>query len=147
MKTYNKSLDYVVLAMEQYTKGKPKTAAALFAKAIKQTDVKAAIAILEHNNAQAYTAKVKAEASAKKPTKVKAAEEEAIDSLVGDLGELGDDDEEVEGEEEMETEAATEDEEPEAAEDEAIEEEDETPAAFARALASLTKEPAKKARK
>jgi len=133
MKTYNKSLDYVVLAMEQASKGKPKTAAALFAKALSQPDVQSAIAILEHNNAQAYTAKVEATANAKK-VKVKAAEEKALDHLVGDQDEEG---KEVEAEAEPEGE-------PEEVEDEAVEDEDKTDdkealakALFAKALAEL----------
>ncbi len=63
MKQYNRTLDYTVLALAEMKKGKPILAARLFAKAAEQSDVTAAIAILEASNAHAY----KMTAASKKP--------------------------------------------------------------------------------
>lgn len=137
MKTYNRALDFMALAMQQHAKGRTKTAASLFVKASQAPDVKAAIAIIEASNAQAYTAKVKAEAAAKKPVKAKSeavvAEKRQLASLIGDVDdeEFADDGEEVEAEVEPVGE-------PEKVEDEAVEDEDDAEA-FATALASLKK--------
>jgi hypothetical protein len=140
MKTYNRALDFMALAMQQHAKGRTKTAASLFIKASEAPDVKAAIAIIEASNAQAYTAKVKAEAAAKKPvvkakSEATAAEQRLLASLIGDVDdeEFADDGEEVEAEAEPVGE-------PEKVEDEAVEDADDAEA-FATALASLKKPP------
>jgi hypothetical protein len=129
MRTYNRALDFMALAMDQHARGRVKTAAKFFMQASQSSDLKAAIAIIEASNAQAYTAKVKAEAKTK--TVQASAENKALAALGADEDELC---AEVEPEGE-----------PETVEDEAIGEEDkeDDSMSFANALASLTK-PAKK---
>ncbi len=80
MKVYNRSLDYITLAMAKGRSGDTAQAAKLFAKAIAAPDALRAIAVLETSNAQAFEA-----TAAFKQRKVQAAE--------FDLGE----DEDVEG--------------------------------------------------
>lgn len=119
MKQYNRSLDYVTLAMAKGRAGDTQAAAKLFAKAISAPDAVRAVAILEASNKQAFeaTAKAKTSAAAKR---IKANEE-------FDMGEDGDMDDLVgEGEE---VESAVEDEE----EDEDFDEQ------FAKVLSSMKK--------
>lgn len=127
MKTYNRTLDYMALAVEQYGLGRVKTAAKLLVKAASQPDVKAAIAIIEASNNSAYAAREAARVAASKKTTakrttVRAAEDTALRSLVGDIDELDDVAEDEEGDEE-EVEAELEPEgEPEEVEDESLDE-------------------------
>jgi hypothetical protein len=147
MRTYNRSLDCMALAVAQLLKGRPITAGQLLVKASKMPDVVEAINIIEASNKEAH-ARVVAAAAAKKTVakkQVRAAEEveedDAIRGLVGD-------NEELEGDEDMEVEAADMefgDEEPEEAEDEAIGKEDaEIAASLAKVLSAMTKRTAKK---
>lgn len=137
MKTYNRALDYLALAADNYAKGRVKTAAKFFDDAVKAPDLQAAISIIEASNAQAYTARV--QATAKKEVKAKAqitaAEAKALAALGADPDEIAC--EEVEAEAEPEGE-------PEAVEDEAVEDEDREDFSFANALASLKKPAPKK---
>jgi hypothetical protein len=133
MKQYNKSLDFITLAMATARKGNMKLAARLFASAVKEPDAKRAIGILEASNKQAYQAIT----AARKP--VVAAEDDMdygdesdIEDLVGDGGE-----EEEEGEQ-MEVESA---------EEEDDEEDDFDDEAFASVLASMVQVKAKPAAK
>jgi len=135
MKTYNRALDYIAIAMDQHAKGRVQTAALAFTKAMAAPDVKQALGILEASNKQAFEAKAKAraEASAKAKTSVEAkAEVLQLAKLFGDNPELNASAIVAELEPEGE---------PETVEDEAIEEqvEEESGDAFARALASLKK--------
>jgi hypothetical protein len=150
MKTYNHALDYLALAGEKFSEGRPVAAAKCLARAVAQPDFPMAIAIIEANNQAAYEAAVTAAAkpATKKPvaakSKVVSAEDAALESLVGDLDELdeeGDEDEAEEEAEEVEAEAEPEGE-PEEVEDEAEEEEEGEEshvAALHAALASMTK--------
>jgi hypothetical protein len=75
---YNKALDYTVLALDSLRQGKPVLAARLLAKAGEQTDLTAAIQILEHSNKAAHAAELKAKLEAKTTspaTRLKASEE------------------------------------------------------------------------
>lgn len=130
MKIYNRSLDYMTLAMAKGRQGKTVEAAKLFAKAITASDAVRAIAILETSNKQAFEATAKAKTIAKRA--VKAAEEEF------DMGE----DEEVAG---LMDEDSDEDEEVEAA----VEDEDEEgfDEQFAKVLSGLTASRKAKAKK
>ncbi len=66
MKVYNRSLDYITLAMAKGRQGDVVQAAKLFAKAIQEPDAVRAVAILEASNRQAFTAaKVQAKAQVK----------------------------------------------------------------------------------
>ena len=147
MRTYNRSLDCMALAVAQLLKGRPITAGQLLVKASKMPDVVEAINIIEASNKEAH-ARVVAAATAKKTVakkQVRAAEEveedDAIRGLVGD-------NEELEGDEDMEVEAADMDfgdEEPEEAEDEAIGKEDaEIAASLVKVLSAMTKRVAAK---
>src|ERR1700694_1662706 len=89
MKAYNRSLDFVTLAMAKARGGDATTAAKLFAKAIKAPDAMRAIAILEASNKQAYANKT----TAAKKRVVKATEDEFD---MADIDDLADDDTEVE---------------------------------------------------
>jgi len=60
---YNRTLDYTVLALDSLVNGKPVLAARLLAKAAEQSDVHAAIKILEHSNKTAHAAMVQASAA------------------------------------------------------------------------------------
>ncbi len=77
---YNKALDYTVLALDSLRQGKAVLAARLLAKAGEQSDLTAAIQILEHSNKAAHAAEVKAKLEAKAKatspaTRLKASEE------------------------------------------------------------------------
>ena len=69
MKTYNRALDYTVLALSELKNGKPVLAARLMAEAVKQPDLDAAITLIETNNQYAFQMQAKAR------TAVKAGEE------------------------------------------------------------------------
>jgi hypothetical protein len=149
MRTYNKSLDCMALAVAQLLKGRPVTAGQLLVKASKMPDVIEAINIIEASNKEAHNRMVTAAKQKQVARKqVRAAEEveedEAIKGLVGDNDELG-------GDDEMEVEAADADfgdEEPEEADDEAIEHEDaEITAKLAQVLSAMTKRTAASAKK
>ena len=152
MKTYNRALDFMALAAVQFTKGRVQTAAKLIAKATTSADFQQAIAIIEASNSQAFTAKeaekAKLAAAASKKRKVKAAEDQALESLVGPIDELEDDMDVVDDE----VDEAAEDEEEgdevdaEFGEDEGDDEEEDASESFAKALASL-KKPAAKSKK
>ena len=140
MKTYNRSLDCMALAVAQLLKGRPITAGQLLVKASKMPDVVEAINIIEASNKEAH-ARVVAAAAKKTVAKkqVRAAEEveedDAIRGLVGDNEELEDDGMEVEA-----GDMDFGDEEPEEAEDEAIGHEDaEIAASLAKVLSAMTK--------
>jgi hypothetical protein len=67
MMNYNKALDYTVLALNEMRNGKSVLAARLFAKAAEQSDLTAAIRILEASNATAYKAMVAAKSVKQEP--------------------------------------------------------------------------------
>ena len=129
MRTYNRSLDCITLAMAYAAKGNVTASAKMFNQAMQQPDVKRAIATLEASNKQAF----KATASAKKikaNDDIDMGDEEDLDALVGDNVDEDFAEDEVE----------------EAAFDEDDEEDDEEEfdgAEFAKVLASLTKPKAK----
>lgn len=140
MRTYNRSLDCMALAVAQLLKGRPITAGQLLVKASKMPDVVEAINIIEASNKEAHARVVAAKKTVAKK-QVRAAEEveedDAIRGLVGD-------NEELEGDEDMEVESAMDadfgEEEPEEAEDEAIGKEDaEIAASLAKVLSAMTK--------
>lgn len=100
MKAYNHSLDFTVLALAHAVDGDFATAGKLLLKASKAHDVKAAVAILEASNAQAFanqqkaSKQVKAASKTSAKTRVRAfdmGDENDINELVGD-----DDEDEVE---------------------------------------------------
>ncbi len=123
MKVYNRSLDYVALAMATARGGDAAKAAKLFAKAIQEPDAVRAVAILEASNKQAFTAaKVEAKAAKTVAAKRLKANEEF------DMG----DDEDLDDLAGGEVDAATEDEDEED-EDEGFD------AEFAKVLSSMTK--------
>jgi hypothetical protein len=74
MKTYNRAIDYTVLALNELRQGNPVLAARLLAKAGEQKDLTAAINVLEASNKFAYANQVKAAASSK--ARLKATSEE-----------------------------------------------------------------------
>lgn len=136
MKTYNRALDYVALALEQHSKGRVETAAQLFVKAASSPDMKRAVKVIEASNAQAHSekqavqAKARAEAEAQTRAQVAAAvqaERQQLASILGDSLPVAEF-------------ASTE---PEEAENEAIEKEekevDATAVAFANALRAAVK--------
>lgn len=114
MKAYNHSLDFTVLALAHAVDGDFQTAGKLLLKASKAHDVKAAVAILEASNAQAFEREqagksrtVKATAKTGAKTRVRAfdmGDEGDINDLIGDEDEeevdadfdAGDEDEEEE---------------------------------------------------
>lgn len=129
MKTYNRALDYVALALQQHAKGRVETAAQLFVKAAASPDMKHAVAVIEASNAQAHSAKQVAKAQAVEAA-AKAAKLEAAAAVEAERAQLAS----ILGDSLPTAEfAATE---PEKAEDEAIEKEDKEvdAAAFAQAL-------------
>ncbi|QBX06494.1 hypothetical protein H1O16_gp081 [Burkholderia phage BcepSaruman] len=89
---YNRSLDFVALAMDNMQKGRIKTAAKFFQDACTAPDAPRALAIIEASNGHAYATaqaereRVKAEAAANPENRVLAA-------LGADRAELGLDDE------------------------------------------------------
>lgn len=125
MKVYNRSLDYITLAMATGRRGDPVAAAKLFAKAIQEPDCVRAVAILEASNKQAFTAaKVQAKTAVAASKRLKANEEFDMGEDADLEGLAGDDETVVES----------------AAEDEDDEEEgDDFDAQFANVLASMTK--------
>jgi hypothetical protein len=136
MKTYNRALDYVALALEQHSQGRMQTAALLFAKAASSPDMKQAVKVIEASNAQAHSAKqaVQAKARAEAEAQTRAQIAAAVEAERAQLASiLGDSLPTAEF-------AATE---PEKAEDEAIEKEDKevdaTAVAFANALRAAVK--------
>jgi uncharacterized protein HemY len=133
MKQYNHSLDFTVLALASAADGDFATAGKLLVKASQAHDVKAAVAILEASNAQAFErmtaskkapgAKVKAGNRVKAATRVRAFD-------IGDedeIHELIEDDELPQGSDSEEVEAADE------------EDEDEEEGDFDKAFASMLK--------
>jgi hypothetical protein len=148
MRSYNKSLDCMALAVAQLLKGRPVTAGQLLVKASKMPDVVEAINIIEASNKEAHARMLTAAAKQKQVARkqVRAAEEveedEAIKGLVGDNDELGEDDE-------VEVDSAADrdfgDEEPEDALNDAITREDaEITAKLAQVLSAMTKRTAAK---
>lgn len=94
MKAYNHSLDFTVLALAHAVDGDFATAGKLLVKASKAHDVKAAVAILEASNAQAFanqqkaaSKQVKAASKTSAKTRVRAfdmGDEGDIDELIGE---------------------------------------------------------------
>ena len=80
MKTYNRALDYTVLALAQLQSGNGPMAARLLAKAVASNDINAAIATLEASNKHAFELQAKAKAEATKTvaskSRLKASEDE-----------------------------------------------------------------------
>lgn len=152
MRNYNRALDYMALAMREFAKGNKTTAAKLFVEASKSNDAGRAMEMIEATNSVAYASMIKAAAAKKKAKasktqakrKVKAAEDEFVESL-DNLDDEGAEEAE-EDEEEDEVEGAMEPEgDPEEVEDEAIEEEDnEEDAALAKLMASLERKTKKR---
>jgi hypothetical protein len=142
MKTYNRALDYVALALVQASKGRPQTAAALFMKASTSPDMQQAVAVIEASNAQAYALKANAAVVAKR--KAVHAEKKQLAALIGEVPEEefeeldANAEEEEEREEEDEPEGEPDDVEDEAIHDEEEEEKDEAKE-FARALRAAVK--------
>ncbi len=164
MKHYNRSLDYVALAMAHGRNGNVEKAAKLFAKAIAAPDAVRAVAILETSNKMAFAkvqaaakketaaaakaapakevkAAAKAPVTAKaKPTKVEAefdmGEDDDIDDLVADDEEDDGEDDAPEDDSDDEVDAGAEDDEDEETFDEQ----------FAAVLSSLQKPKSKKAK-
>jgi hypothetical protein len=90
MKQYNRALDYTVLALAELSKGNGVLAARLLATAVKQSDIKSAISILEASNKQAFELSAKARLSA--GSKVKASDEGMEEETTPDPElEVGDD--------------------------------------------------------
>lgn len=82
MKTYNRALDYIALAMVHASKGRPQTAAKLFMKASTSPDMQQAVAIIEASNAQAYALKASAQTAKRKAVN---AEKQQLAALIGDV--------------------------------------------------------------
>lgn len=88
---YNRSLDYLALAMNELRKGKPVLAARLLQTASVQPDAEKALAIIEASNGQAFKplqAKLKASKTAVKRLKADAEEyedEEVDDEVEADV--------------------------------------------------------------
>lgn len=59
MKTYNRALDFTVLALSELKNGNGALAARLLAKAVEQSDITAAIATLEASNKHAFALQAK----------------------------------------------------------------------------------------
>jgi hypothetical protein len=66
VKTYNRALDYTVLALTELKAGNGELAARLMAKAVEQTDLTAAIATLEASNKHAFALQAAAKQEASK---------------------------------------------------------------------------------
>jgi spore germination protein YaaH len=139
MKTYNRALDYMALALVQASKGRPQTAAALFIKASTSPDMQQAVAIIEASNAQAYELKAKA-ATQQKAAAVNA-EKKQLAALIGEVPEDEFGGDEVEATPLEDTESPAEPVgEPEVVEDESIGDEDRAEAEqFANALRAAVK--------
>jgi uncharacterized protein YlxW (UPF0749 family) len=129
--SYNSALDLMALSATKLHEGKPKLAAGLLLKAIKDPSFESAIAAIEKANNNAYVAAAKA-AKMKEKRKMKASEEdEQLQRFVDDAQD------EIE-----DTEDAVEDLEDAVDEDESMEE---TAAAkFARTLSTLQKKKARR---
>lgn len=139
MKQYNRSLDFMVSAAVKLAQGKTELAAKLLLKATREPSFARAVQIIEASNAQAFHVEAKAAEKRKLVKAAEVAEDSELEGLVGDMDDLGAE-EEVEGAFEPEGE-------PEEVEDESIEEEDaEMPveAKFAKTLASMKKAAARK---
>lgn len=116
MKHYNHSLDFTVLALASAANGDFEEAGKLLVKASKQHDVKAAVAVLEASNAQAFERLTASKKAAKPAQRVKAATRvRAFD--IGDeseINELIEEDQVPQGSDSEEVDAAEEDDEDEA---------------------------------
>jgi hypothetical protein len=144
MRSYNRALDCLALAATQLLKGRPVTASKFLMKATKMPDIVAAINIIEASNHQAYT-QAKVQAAKAKPKQVRAAEDDLEDDSIKSL--VGDDEDEIGGEE-VDAEAEGFEGEPEEVEDEAIGHEDaEIAASLAKVLSSMTQRTAAKAKR
>ena len=138
MKTYNRALDYMALALVHASKGRPQTAAKLFMKASASPDMQQAVAIIEASNAQAY--ELKAQAAKQQKAAVVNAEKKQIAALIGEVPE--DEFEDVEAE--VIPEASEPVGEPSQVEDEAIGEEAEEDRNEAEQFASVLRAAVKK---
>lgn len=138
MKTYNRALDCMTLALAFSMKGDTKNAAVMFTQASKQSDAKRALAVLEASNKAAYAATAKVQAAARKVTAgddLDIGEQEDLDALLNDDGgDVG------EAEEQVEVDS------PEDEEDEEDEEAEFDGAEFAKVLAKLAKPAVAKAK-
>lgn len=113
MKTYNRALDFTVLALSELKKGNGALAARLMAKAVQEPDLNAAIATLEASNKHAFSLKAKKavasrgrlRASDEFPFDESAEEEVAADDMDMDdpLEEVADFDEDSEYSDDSET--------------------------------------------
>lgn len=128
MKTYNRSLDLLALAMVEAQKGNAVTAAKLLVKASIDPSAKSAVAIIEASNDQAFAANARDKIKAKAKAKVKAAEDDFSD-IIGDDEPMEDED--------MEDEAMPE------AEEDMPEAEEDMDGQIASVLASMLKTKAK----
>ena len=104
MRTYNRSLDYVALAMNELRAGKTTLAARLLATAVKQPDAEQGIAILEASNKYAFELQAKTKTTQLKAKRRITASEEGFDEdgmgegeMAADLSEDPLDDVEDEG--------------------------------------------------
>jgi len=120
---YNKALDFLAVASQEFQKGNKINAARIFAAAVRQPSMNEAIRIIEANNRAAFP-KIKAEAS-KKRSKIKA-EAEIVDDSDLPIEETDEDVEELLrslGDEEAEAEVeASDDDEDDGDDDEEVEE-------------------------
>lgn len=140
MRTYNRALDCMTLALAFSMKGDTKNAAIMFTQASKQPDAKRGLAVLEASNKAAYAATAKVQAAARKVTAgddLDIGEQEDLDALLNDDGgDVG------EAEEQVEVDS------PEGEEDEEDDEEEAEfdGAEFAKVLAKLAKPAVAKAK-
>jgi hypothetical protein len=145
MRKYNHSLDFTVLALAHAVDGDYQTAGKLLLKASKAHDVKAAVAILEASNAQAFAAQ-KGRVAASKRVKASTAGKTKVRAFdIGDEDDIQDliEDEEASVRAEFEDEDEDEDE-LNAAEDDDEEEDD---GDFDKAFASVLNGMKRRARK
>lgn len=124
---YNRGLDTLALAANEFLKGNHDDAAVLFTAACAESDMVQGLRIIEASNAEAHASMIKAAAS--KVQAKKSPEDVALAALLKTKRVTASD--EPEGE-------------PEEVEDEAVEEEDEADGVEAKAFASLLKQAKKK---
>ena len=89
MKNYNRALDYTVLGLAELKNGKPVLAARLFAQAVEQSDIEAAIKVLEASNKHAFAVQAKARLTAEEEV-VEDVEDEGDDYEADPLEEVAD---------------------------------------------------------
>jgi hypothetical protein len=89
---YNRALDFLVSAAVKTAQGKYELAAKCLIAASRQPSFAKAIQILEASNERAFQLQAKAAAERRRVTAAEEAEDAELDDLVGDLGDLGGDD-------------------------------------------------------